>query len=148
MFQNILYDSHPPSQSNSHNIAEHFTQYLCSWPGHFLSSALQRQNTGGFHTFRNCFPFCISAERIPQNFYSLFSVTEVFSYFHWYYNGYSCLILHCPGTLPDTLSHKTAILFFHIYWAPYSKIHHHYSYSHISLAVCLNNPPTILVPSY
>ena len=44
LFNSTLYDSppSPPAKPNSHNTAEHFTQYLNSWTDHFLFSALQR----------------------------------------------------------------------------------------------------------
>ena len=148
LFNTVLYDSPPTPQSNSHNKAEHFTQYLCSWPGHFLFLCPSKTEHRWLPYFQELFPVLYSAERIPQNFYPVFSVTEVFSYFHWHYNGYSCLILHCPDTIPDTISNKTAILFFHTHWATYSNIHHCYRHSHVSLAVCSNNPPIFLVPPY
>ena len=65
-------------QTNSHNTAEHFTQYLCSWSGHFLSSALQRQNIRGFHTFRNCFPFCILLKEFLKILSPLFYYWSLF----------------------------------------------------------------------
>jgi len=137
-----------PPKPNCHNIAEHFTQCLCSCPGHFLSSACQRQNISGFYTFRNCFPFCILLKESLKIFIPSFLLLKSFHISTGTTMATAVLFFTVLTPLPDILSHKTAILFFHILWAPCSNVHHRYRHFHVSLAVCSNNPPTFLVPPY